>query len=69
MATFENITKELAVTGATVYLPLSINNMIDREGYWFTYTPASGSPVNSNTGGTVKLYGWGAAETLIKLCF
>ena len=65
MATFENITKELAVTGADVYLPLPINNMINREGYWFTYTPASGSPVNSNTGATVKLYGWGAAETLL----
>ena len=63
MATFENITKELAVTGSTVYMPLPINNMVDREGYWFTYTPANVG--NTTTGGTVVLYRWGDAEPLL----
>jgi hypothetical protein len=63
MATFENITKELAVTGSTVYMPLPINNMVDREGYWFTYTPANVG--NTTTGGTVVLYHWGSAEPLL----
>lgn len=63
MATFANITQALSITGSSVYLPLPVNNMINREGYWFTYTPANAG--NSTAGGTVKLYGWATAEDLL----
>jgi len=56
---FANIQFDFAANTSEYYLPLPINNNIDREGYWYVYKPVNAS--NDTTGAEVKLYHWDVA--------